>query len=335
MYSAYKRIAHLVVAVSLLVSGSLGLAACGGAPSKPAASAAQPAASGAAAREPVSLATRYPLRVVDDLGRSVLIERAPRRVVSLGPSNTQILFAVGAGRRVVGVDKFSTEPAAAQSLPKVGGLTDPDFEAIVARRPDLVLTTDINAQQVVQRLDSLHIPVLVLNPKNLEDVHRGIRLVGRVLDLQAGAAAVVRSMEAKERQVEARVADIPASQRVKVYYEVWDNPEMTAGPGSFIDDLIRRAGGVNVADDATSPWPNYSVEKIVAHDPDVILTPFASGYQQLLHGQRPAWNSIRAVRRHRVYLVPQNLVSEPGPDLVQALELIARDLYPERFAAGR
>ncbi|MBX5465316.1 MAG: ABC transporter substrate-binding protein [Clostridia bacterium] len=334
MYRAYKRIAHLVVAVLLLFSAPLGLAACGGSPSKPDASAARPAAS-VPAGKPASPVTRYPLQVVDDLGRSVRIERAPRRVVSLGPSNTQILFAVGAGSRVVGVDQFSTEPAAARKLPKVGGLTDPDFEAIVARQPDLVLTTDINAQPVVQRLESLHVPVLVLNPKTLSGVHHDIELVGRVLDLQAQAAAVVRAMTAREERVESRVADIPASRRVKVYYEVWENPEMTAGPGSFIDDLIRRAGGVNIADDAQSPWPEYSVERIVAHDPDVILTPFAAGYQQLLHGQRPAWSSIRAVRQHRVYLVPQNLVSQPGPDLVQALELIARDLYPDRFAAGR
>ncbi|HEY8393830.1 MAG TPA: cobalamin-binding protein [Thermaerobacter sp.] len=276
--------------------------------------------------------TRYPLAITDDAGRKVTIAERPERIVSLAPSNTEILFAIGAGDRVVGVDSFSDYPAEAAKLPKVGGLTDTNFEQIVALEPDLALTVGGTEEQV-KRLEELGIPTVVIQPATLEDVLERIELVGRLVDAQEGAARVVRDMRDRIEAVRAKIAGIPDDRRVRVFYEVWHDPLMTAGPGGFIHDVITAAGGINIAADAGNPWPQISLETVVAKDPQVIIVPrsLESSYQELKAGKRKGWEGITAVRDGRIYAIDDNIISRPGPRLVDGLEQIARWLYPDRF----
>lgn len=315
----------------ILSLAGLLLAACAASGSAPADSGSS--APGAAPSAPAADAARdqpaaFPLTLTDDAGRQVTIERRPERIVSLAPSNTEILFAVGAGERVVGVDTFSDHPGEVASLPRLGGLTDTNFEKIVELAPDLILTIGGTDEQVA-RLEELGITVLVIQPETFEDVLDRIRLIGRVVGEEQAAADLLAEMGARVDAVRRAVGDVPEAERPRVFYEVWHDPLMTVGPGGFIHDVIALAGGVNVFADADNPWPVVSLEAVVARDPQVIITTFQDSYDQLLARSRPGWDGISAVQQGRVYRIDQNLISRPGPRLVDALEQVARFLYPE------
>ena len=279
----------------------------------------------------------FPVSLTDDLGRAVTLARPPQRIVSLAPSNTEILFAIGAGPQVVGVTDFCDYPPEARRLPRVGGMVPGSLsvERVVSLRPDLVLSVGRLQQPVIDALQRLGIPVFALDPASLEDVYENLRRVGRLTGHPDGAEAVVRTMQQRVDAVRRLVADIPPQRRVRVFYEVWDNPLMTAGPGSFIGQLIELAGGINVFRDVQQDWPQVSLEELVRRDPDVILGPATHGSGLALEQlrRRPGWQNLRAVRTGRVYVVEDDLISRPGPRLVEGLERVARALYPERFAA--
>lgn len=279
--------------------------------------------------------TSYPYTLTDDAGRQVTLERRPERIVSLAPSNTEILFAIGAGDRVVGVDSFSDYPAEVQELPKVGGLTDTNYEQIVALEPDLALTIGGTEEQVA-KLEELGIPVVVIQPATLDDVLDRILRIGELVDAQAGARRVVEDMRSRIEAVRQRVADIPEDQRVRVFYEVWNDPLMTVGPGGFIHDVIVAAGGINVAEGTGQPWPQISLEEVVRQDPQVIVVPASlkTSYEELKAKRRRGWEGITAVEQGRVYAIDDAVISRPGPRLVEGLEQLARWFYPDRFQGG-
>ncbi|QIA27217.1 cobalamin-binding protein [Thermaerobacter sp. PB12/4term] len=317
--------------LALLASG------CGGAGQAPAGTeqgqaGAQAGSSGAGADHEAAAATTYPYTFTDDAGRQVTLEARPERIISLAPSNTEILFAIGAGDRVVGVDSFSDYPAEVKDLPKLGGLTDTNYEQIVALEPDLALTIGGTEEQV-KKLEELGIPVAVIQPATLDDVLDRIQRIGELVDAQAGARQVVADMKARIDAVRQEVAAIPQAERVRVFYEVWNDPLMTVGPGGFIHDVIVAAGGVNVAEGTSQPWPQISLEEVVRQDPQVIVVPdsLKSSYDQLKEGSRPGWEGITAVKEGRIYLIDDNLISRPGPRLVEGLEQLARWFYPDRF----
>ncbi|BAS29323.1 iron ABC transporter substrate-binding protein [Limnochorda pilosa] len=272
----------------------------------------------------------YPFTFTDDSGRAVTLEAPPRRVVSLGPSNTEILYAIGAGDRLVGVDVYSDYPPEVEGLPKVGQLLEPDFERIVALRPDLVLLINLS-QEHQERLRALGLNAAHINAATLADVYDRILLLGRALDREDEARRVVEEMQRRIEAVRRRVASVPPADRPRVFYEVWPDPLMTAGPGSFIHDVIELAGGENVAADAPAPWPAFSLESLVERAPQVILTPFAESVQALREDGRPGWSGFPAVRAGRIHLVDQDVVGRPGPRVAQAVEELAALFYPERF----
>lgn len=277
-----------------------------------------------------SLSTSYPLTITDDEGRQVTIPAEPKRVLSYAPSNTEILYALGQEDRIVGVDKFSDYPPRVKEKPSVGGLTDPNYEKIAELKPDLVLTITVG-DQVRGELERLGLPVVVIQPRSLEETLKSIQLVGLVVNAQAEAGELVRTLRVRIEAVSNRVKDVPEESRPRVFYEVWNDPLMTAGPGSFIDDLIRVAGGRNVAHDADQAWPQFSLEMLVERDPQVILTTFQSTLADVAEGSRTGWADLEAVREGRVYLVDENLVSRPGPRIVDALEEFAELLHPNLF----
>lgn len=271
----------------------------------------------------------YPLVLTDGAGRQVRVERRPERILSLAPSNTEILFALGAGPRVVGVDRFSDYPPEAREKAQVGGIVDPSFEKIVALEPDIVFA--INGEDIVSRLEDLGLTVFVLEPRNLEQVYEGIRAIGRIIGSDGRAEEVVSAMQARVRTVTARVADLPPGERPKVFHEVWPEPLATAGPGTFIDDLITLAGGRNIFADAGEEWPQVSAEVVVQRDPDVIITSFPESVSELKGKERGGWEGVAAVKNGRIGLVDQDLIARPGPRIVAGLEAVARVIHPELF----
>lgn len=290
-----------------------------------------PSDDGAAAGPEVR--TQYPLTLKDAAGFAVTFAAAPQRVVSLSPAQTEMLFAIGRGDRLVGRTQYDDYPAAVQEIPEVGGLTDPSIEAIAGLKPDLVLMSPLSLKYRDQLVNDLQLTVFVAGPENMEQVYETLLNLGQILDAQAAAGAVVQEMQAAVKAVKDKTASLPAEQRPKVFYEVWPDPLMTAGPGTFINELIHLAGGTNIAATAQESWPQFSLEALVAEDPDVILTTFADTPKQLQSGERKGWEKLRAVRNGRVYLLEdQNLIARAGPRLVQGLEWVARSLHPDLFA---
>lgn len=308
----WKRWRRGVLFLGLALAAAL-LAGCGGRDVRPAAG----------------------ITAVDALGRTVAVPKPPERIVSLAPSNTEILFALGLGERVAGVTDYCDYPPEARAKEKVGGFKDPSVEKVISLRPDLVLATGGIQREVVDRLDALGVPVFVLDPRSMDEVLAGIRTVARLAGAAAEGERVAAGLEARVAATRDRTARIPEAGRPAVFYEVWPDPLMTAGPGSFAHDMIGIAGGRNVAAGTAQPYPKFSLEELLAADPAVIVTPFAETARDLGAGRRPGWRGIRAVRDGRIAVVNQDLTSRPGPRLVDGLEAMARAIHPEIFGEGR
>ncbi len=273
------------------------------------------------------------LTLVDDAGRSVILDGPPKRIMTLAPSNTEILFALGAEDRVVAVDQWSDYPPAAKAKPRISPL-NPSLEQIVRLRPDLILSTHGGAEPLLP-LEQQGIKVLILSPRTLEDVYQNILLIGRIVDAGGRAERLVRAMRQRVAAVTASVRDAP---RPTVFVEL-DGTDptrpFTAGPGSFIDVLIRLAGGANVAAPSRTAWPQFSLEELIRADPDLIilgdaLVPISPQTPEMVV-RRPGWNLLRAVRRGAIYPIETEVVSRPGPRIVEGLELLARLFHPDRF----
>jgi iron complex transport system substrate-binding protein len=274
-------------------------------------------------------ATIYPLAIRDVAGRTVTIARRPRRIVSLAPSNTETLFALGLGERVVGVDQSSDYPAAARDKPRIGTFSQPTIEQVAAQSPDLILAANIHVRSAVPALEALGLAVVVLNPADLPQVLDSITLVGQLTDSQAAAKGLRDGLEARIAAVSAKVAATPA--RPRTYVEI-TSKLVAAGPTSYIGDLIVRAGGANIVDDRATQYPALGPETIIARDPEVIvLTDAGAEVTGSLVGARPGWAGISAVKGGRVVAIDPNLLNRAGPRVVDGLEALAAALHPELF----
>jgi iron complex transport system substrate-binding protein len=266
--------------------------------------------------------------VVDDLGREVRLAERPARIVSLSPNLTEIVFALGAGDRLVANTSFCDYPPEAAAKPHVGDTQRPDVERIVALKPDLVLiSTASQLQSVTERLTDLGIPVFVSNPRDLDDVFTSLERLGEVVgDAEAGRA-LSASLRARTEAVSRAVAGRP---QPKVFFIVGDEPLFTAGKDTFVDDLIRRAGGVSISSDEATEWPQFSPEAVIARTPDVVVVPSAShGIADAGGGVPDALRETPAVRNGRVARIDADLLMRPGPRLVDGLEALAEALHPE------
>jgi iron complex transport system substrate-binding protein len=273
------------------------------------------------------------LTVVDDAGRSVTLDRTPKRIMALTPGNTEILFALGVEDRIVAVDQWSDFPHAAKAKPRVVPF-HPSLEQIVSFSPDLILSTHGGAEPLLP-LERHGIRVMIFAPRTLDDIYRNILLIGRIVDAEARAEGLVRAMRQRVTAVVAKVRDAP---RPKVFIE-FDSSDpsrpFTAGPGSFIDVLVQLAGGANVAARSRTAWPQFSLEELIRADPDLIilsdaLAPMNPQTPELV-ARRPGWSHLLAVRRGTIFPIDSDLISRPGPRIVEGLELLARLLHPDRF----
>ncbi len=292
----------------------------------------QAVASPAPSATPAAEAAPQP--VVDARGKTVALSRPPQRIVSLAASNTEILFALGLGKQVVGVDDFSNYPPEAQEIAKVGALKM-SAETILALQPDLVLAAGITNPDLILAIERAGVPVLTIDAQDLPGILETIRIVGKATGRTRQAEELVASLQARIDAVVSKTRQ--ATRRPRVFHEVdASDPAkpFTAGPGSFIDALISLAGGENVAKDAQSPWPQIALEQLVRTDPEVIVIGRFAG-QTLTPAEvarRPGWENLTAVKTSAIYFVDADLVSRPGPRIVDALEAYARILHPELFA---
>jgi iron complex transport system substrate-binding protein len=293
---------------------------------------------------PASVATNAPVAVtdvpaaealsfVDGLGREVTLSAPAAKIVSVSPSNTEILFAVGAGGQVVGRDEFSDYPEEARTIASVGGsMGDFSAEAIVALEPDLVLASELNNPELVKALEDLGLTVYYLpNPKSFEDLYENIEVVGQLTGHDT--IELVDSLKARVAAVDEKIA--PLSSRIPVFYELDGTDPLkpwTAGPGTFVDLLIARAGGYNVGSNLQGEWVQISSEELVAADPQVILLGDALyGVTVESVAARTGWDAITAVKNNAIYPFNPDTATRPGPRLVDALEEMAKLLRPDLF----
>jgi iron complex transport system substrate-binding protein len=257
----------------------------------------------------------------DDLGRRVPLAAPARRVVSLAPNITEILFAVGAGPQVVGVTDHCDHPAAATLLPRVGGFINPSLERVVALAPDLVLATaDGNRAADVERLASMGTPVFVIDPRRIDDVLRSIATIGRLTGHGEEATRLVDSLAGRRRAVAARRRDPAPS----VLLLVGIHPLVGVGPGTFLDDLLREAGGRNALASSPVRYPLLSAESLLAAAPDVIVVDAVeAGDAGDLARSVPGWSDLAAVRAGSVHLLRDDTLLRPGPRIGDGLELLA------------
>ncbi len=260
------------------------------------------------------------LTLPDDRGRPVNLPKSPQRIVSILPSLTEMVCQLDQCQRLVGVDRYSTWPASIAKLPRVGGGLDPNIEAIVALRPDLVLAA--TSSRAAERLVALGIPVLALEPKTHADVQRVLGKIGQVLEVQ-DAQRIWRQIDAG---VSAAAQSLPGSVRqVRVYFEVNRGP-YGAGEGSFIGETLARLGARNILPASLGPFPKLNPEYIVRANPDVIMIGERNAEGLM---QRPGWQNIRAVREGRVCIFPvdeSDVLVRPGPRMADGARLMARCL---------
>lgn len=287
-----------------------------------------------AACAPKAAPTEAPaMTYTDSLGRSVTLETTPQRIVSLAPSNTEILFAVGAGSQVVGRDEFSDYPPEAASISSIGGsFGEYNAEAILALEPDLVLAAEINPPELVNQLEELGLTVYYLgNPTTLEEMYGNLETVAQLTGHDA--TDLVESLKARVAAVDEKI--MPLSSRIPVFYEIDatdPSKPWTYGPGTFGDLLISRAGGYNIGGIASDPYPQISIEQVVAANPSVIILGDSMwGVTAESVKERPGWETLPAVQSDQIYPFDDNLVSRPGPRLVDGLEQLAKLLRPGLF----
>ncbi len=274
-------------------------------------------------------ASVFPVTVTDITGNNVTIHAEPHRIVSLSPAHTETLYALGLGDRVVGVTEYCNYPPEAAEKPKVGGFANIDLEQTVGLSPDLVLATSLHVAEIVPALQERNITVFVGQPETVLEVLETTLSVGRVTGQVQAATDLVAEMQQRIDTVQETVKE---ASRPTVFWEL--GPELyTAGPGSFINDLITMAGGENVAADADSPWPQMSMEAIILKDPDVVvLADHNYGQTAEMLNERPGWADIGAVREGRIVeITDDDIVSRPGPRIVDGLEFLARALHPDLF----
>ncbi|MDD2755651.1 MAG: cobalamin-binding protein [Methanothrix sp.] len=281
--------------------------------------------------------TTSALTVTDDLGREVSVATPPQRIVSLSPSNTEILFALGLGDQVVGATKYCNYPPSALELKEskkievVGGYVDPDVEKILSLYPDLVLASRTRSSGTVSLLEKEGIATFVIDPNNLSSIIRSIEKVGKISGKEADASKLCNQMESRIKAVSDKTSSLP---KTRVLYIVWHDPVKTAGAGTFEDELIEKAGGVNIFHDL-SGYAQIDPEAIAVRNPEVIIacSGMGSGADMPLTWAKTerGLNQTDARKNGRIYQAEGDLITRTGPRIVDGLEMLAKFIHPETF----
>jgi iron complex transport system substrate-binding protein len=271
----------------------------------------------------------------DALGNPVVLTGTAQRIISLSPSVTESLFAIGAGGQMVGRTDYCNYPEEALSLPSVGGFDAAtlSMEAIIDLQPDLVIGGSIYQADVIKSLQEAGIPAIVSQPANLAGIMDALTLFGKITGHADEAAVVVNEMQARIDSVTEAVATVPADQRPTVFYEVWHEPLMSASGKTVVGELIDLAGGVNIFAGLPDEYPTVSVEQIVEVDPQFIIGPSSHADQMTAEiiGTRDGWGDLGAVKNSTIYIVDGDIVSRYSPRIVEVLDEFAKILHPDLF----
>jgi cobalamin transport system substrate-binding protein len=296
---------------------------------------AAPGSDSAPTAEPTQEPTSGKMTFTDDLGNTIELDGYPKAIVSISASTTEILFAIGAGDQVVGRDEYSTYPDAALKVPSVGAMWDElPTEAILALQPDLVIAAQIISEDQVQNLRDLGLKVYwQANPTSYEGLWKNLRTIAQMTGHEAETESLIADLDSRFTAVQDKVATV--SSRPSTFYELDatdpSNP-WTTGSGTFIDYIISQAGGTNAASALQGDYAQISSEQLIAVNPDIILLADALyGVTAESVAGRPGWNTITAVKNNAIYPIDPNMMSVPGPRLVNALEETAKILHPELF----
>jgi iron complex transport system substrate-binding protein len=269
--------------------------------------------------------------VTDQLGRSIRVPETPRRVVSLAPSITEIIYFIGRQDLLVGVSRFSDFPEVTRELPKVGSYVQLDLERIVALQPDLCIAIkDGNPKKTIDRLEGLGIPVYAVNPQRLASVLETIRELGKLLNAEDHADAQASKLETRIRRVDRLVGQ--SQDRPGIFFQISVSPIVSAGSDTFIHEIIERAGARNLAGDARG-YPQFSREQVIGLSPEAIIITSMAREEvfETVREEWLSWKSMPAAGSGRVYIQDSNFLDRPGPRLVDGLELLARLIHPELF----
>ncbi len=270
-------------------------------------------------------------QVTDLLGRQLTVPANPQRIVALAPSVTEIVFALGCEQKLAGVTMFSDFPKAARTLPKVGSYVHLDLEKIVALNPDVCIAVkDGNPKHVAERLAALGIPVFAVDPTNLESVMETVIAIGGLINADQEAGRIVRDMKTRVARVKNTLAGVKV--RPRVFFQIGIDPIVSAGSKTFIDELIVRAGGENLAA-GTVPYPRYSREQVLDLKPDVIIITSMARHAvfEEVKASWSQWPGMPAVQHDRIFLQESNISDRPTPRMVDGLEALSKILHPDRF----
>jgi iron complex transport system substrate-binding protein len=270
--------------------------------------------------------------VVDEVGRAVRVPVNPTRIISLAPSLTETVYALGADDRLVGDTDYCDYPPAAQKKTKVGGVIDPNLEQIVALHPDLVLVTkDSNRLETVRALENFGIPAYATAPRKVKDIITSTKRLADVLNVSAAGKNVADDMERRLAALQSRLSGVPPR---RVLFVVWMEPLISVGKGTFVADAIGKAGAVSIVD-SSQDWPQISMEEVARLQPDFLV--FAPSHTETA-GQNyeslanlPGWSILTSVREHR-FAVASDAIIRPAPRMISAIEDLARQLHPQAFA---
>ncbi len=279
----------------------------------------------------------FPLTVVDTIGRDILIKERPKQIISLAPSLTQTVFALGAEDRLVGRTRFCLWPPEAVAIKSIGGPAVPEIESIMALKPDLILATTLTPIEVVRQIEALGLPIAIFKQEGVEGTFSDMQVIGRLTGTAAQADAAIQKLEKRRRDLSEKVDAIGLRPRTLLLYGV--DGLYSAKVGTFPSDMIELAGGDNVVKTTASDWPQLSMESIIEWNPEVILVTLRiSGEENKLVDNVIAgwkedtrWTTVSAVINQRIYILDDTLMSVPGPLMIETAETIAKVIHPELF----
>ena len=282
---------------------------------------------------------QFIVQIKDVFGHETKLKQYPKRIVSMAPSNTEILLHLGVKDRLVGVTSFYGYPEKVRGIEKIGGYINPNFEKIVSLKPDLVFAARGNPKQLIFKLRKYRINVFTLDTHNLSDLFYDIKNIGELVGVEEKANRLVQYMKDEIAEVKNRLKNLRVKQKPRVFWLGQEEPLLTAGTDNIINELIRLAGGINIAEDSNEKWPRYSREKLLLKNPDIIIVSddkYKSSDRKLKETiQRfkndPVWQNIAAVNNERIYFVPTDLIGQPSPRNIEGLNRLVRSFHPELF----
>ena len=267
--------------------------------------------------------------LIDEIGRKMKIPNSAKRIISLAPSITEILFALGLNEEIAGVTDFCDYPEAASNKPRIGGFIDPSIEKIVSLNPELIIgTRDGNRMETIHRLNDLGFSVYVVNTKGFDGVIKTIKNIGEVVGRVNQSREITKKIMINKDDVVTRTRSL---RKPKVFFQVGYAPIVTVGKDTLADDLIRLAGGRSISENESLNYPTYSIENILSKAPEIIIVSSMNSKTDYLNLVKmwQNWKSIPAVKKKAIYVVDSNLVDRPTPRIVEGLEALAKMIHPE------